>query len=182
MELVETGFDDAAVRAMTDRAVLGTFGRLRPGAEVALDVDFYAARKAVVWLVRLERDGSCTSSTVHMTQGAAGSWDPGQSNSETWSGWIELATKRPDTAWPGWGLILGQTIEQGHGVPGAAHSLVRGITTRNVVGIEFGPSGHRRRHGVHTETGAFVVAVDRPFFESSPILKAILRDGSVINL
>lgn len=174
-------FDTAAVTAAAG-GKLASFGALAPGDPEPLDIDYYAPGKAVVWLVQLDNADGCMSATVYLDRDSDGAWEPTESNTETWDGWIELAAERPDEGWPGWGPILALGFEEGYGVPGEAHSLVRGVAAADVASIEFGVPNHGRRRGVDSPTGAFIIAVPQPLMDISPVLKVTLRGGAVLNL
>jgi hypothetical protein len=174
-------FDAAATSAVTSGGLLRSFTDLTLGAPVALDVDYYATNKAIVWLVGIEDDGSCRTSRVHV-ECDDGEWAPGESSWGTWDGWADVACDRPEDFWPEWGPILALGIEEGFGVPGAGYCAVRGIAAAGIVGIEFGPPGHTRQRGVDSPTGAFVIAIPRPLIHATPILKATVRGGSIIDL
>jgi hypothetical protein len=175
-------FETAALTAATSDGFLTSFADLQPAVASALDIDHYATDKAIVWLVGIEDDGTCRSSTVQLVRDDRDAWVAGNSNFESWDGWIDLARDRPEESWSDWGPILGLGFEGGYGQPGSAYYAVRGIAAGQVIGIEFGRGRYSRRRGIDSSTGAFVVAVPRPELDESTILKATFRGGGVINL
>jgi hypothetical protein len=175
-------FEADARTAVASGVFLQSFRDLLPPGVGAFDIDHYAPGKAIVWLVGIDTTRACVSATVRLVQNHEHAWAAESNSSESWDGWLEYARDRPEEAWPGCGPILALGYEGGSGEPGNAYYAVRGIASANIVGIEFGVGGHRRRRGIDSPTGAFVVAVPHPILDEPTILKITLRGGRTVNL